>query len=59
MDGLESIMNTGVIEPNSKGKVYVTDMLVTPQDAMRDIFINDPLHIGRGDYAIIFKADAL
>ncbi|WP_216353145.1 RHS repeat domain-containing protein [Snodgrassella alvi] len=57
--GLESIMNTGVIEPNSKGKVYVTDILMTPRDAMRDIFINDPIHTGRGDYAIIFKVDNL
>ena len=24
---------------------------------MRDIFINDPLHTGRDDYVIIFKAD--
>ena len=55
--GLDRIMNTGVIEPNSKGKVYVTDILMSPQDAMRDIFINDPLHAGRGDYSIIFKAD--
>ena len=39
--GLKSIMNAGIIEPNAKGKVYVTDILMKPQDAMRDIFIND------------------
>ncbi|EPF5213917.1 RHS repeat-associated core domain-containing protein [Cronobacter dublinensis] len=56
--GFDRIMETGVIEANSKGKVYITDILMSPEDAMRDIFINDPVHTGRGDYAIIFKADA-
>ena len=56
--GFDRIMNTGVIEANSKGKVYITDILMSPQDAMRDIFINDPIHTGRGDYSIIFKADS-
>ncbi|MHC5176923.1 hypothetical protein [Serratia rubidaea] len=32
---------------------------MSPQDVMRDILINDPKHIGRGDYAIIFKADSI
>jgi len=52
-------MNAGIIEPNAKGKVYVTDILMKPQDTMRDIFINDQLHTGCGDYAIIFKVDNL
>ncbi len=56
--GFDRIMETGVIEANSKGKVYITDILMSPEDAMRDIFINDPVHNGRGDYAINFKADA-
>ncbi|EDF8720546.1 type IV secretion protein Rhs, partial [Salmonella enterica] len=56
--GFDRIMSTGVIEANSKGKVYITDILMSPQDAMRDIFINDPIHTGRGDYSIIFKADS-
>ncbi|EOC0267046.1 RHS repeat-associated core domain-containing protein [Cronobacter dublinensis] len=56
--GFNRIMETGVIEVNSKGEVYITDILMSPEDAMRDIFINDPVHTGRGDYAIIFKADA-
>ncbi len=56
--GFERIMSTGIIEANSKGKVYITDILLSPQDAMRDIFINDPIHTGRGDYSIIFKADS-
>ncbi len=56
--GFNRIMSTGVIEANSKGKVYITDILMSPQDAMRDIFINDPMHTGRGDYSIIFKADS-
>lgn len=42
--------------PNSQGKAYVTDILMSPQDAHRDIFINDMKHAGRGEYAIIFKA---
>ncbi|WP_445744623.1 RHS repeat domain-containing protein [Pectobacterium parmentieri] len=56
--GFDRIMSTGVIEANSKGKVYITDILMSPQDAMRNIFINDPAHTGRGDYSIIFKADS-
>ncbi len=55
--GFESIMETGVLEANAKGKVYITDILMSPNDVMRDILINDPKHVGRGDYAIIFKAD--
>ncbi len=55
--GFESIMKTGVLEANAKGKVYITDILMSPNDVMRDILINDPKHVGRGDYAIIFKAD--
>ncbi len=55
--GFESIMKTGVLEANAKGKVYITDILMSPKDVMRDILINDPKHVGRGDYAIIFKAD--
>ena len=56
--GFESIMKTGVLEANAKGKVYITDILMSPKDVMRDILINDPKHVGRGDYAIIFKADS-
>ncbi|WP_270221142.1 RHS repeat-associated core domain-containing protein [Kosakonia cowanii] len=56
--GFDSIMNSGVIEANSRGKVYITDILMSPEDAMRDIFINDVSHPGRGDYSIVFKADA-
>ncbi|MGP3591075.1 RHS repeat-associated core domain-containing protein, partial [Vagococcus sp. WN89Y] len=56
--GFDSIMGSGAIEANSKGKVYITDILMSPEDAMRDIFINDPQHAGRGDYSIIFKADS-
>ncbi|MFP1729760.1 RHS repeat-associated core domain-containing protein, partial [Lonsdalea quercina] len=55
--GFESIMKTGVLEANAKGKVYITDILMSPKDVMRDILINDPKHVGRGGYAIIFKAD--
>ncbi|GKX48182.1 hypothetical protein ABRP70_05445 [Pectobacterium odoriferum] len=57
--GFESIMKTGVLRPNAAGKVYVTDILMSPKDVMRDILINDPFHAGRGDYAIIFKADSV
>lgn len=35
--GFDSIMNSGVIEANSRGKVYITDILMSPKDAMRDI----------------------
>jgi len=54
--GLMNIMKSGVIMPNAQGKVYVTDILMSPQDAYRDIFINDMQYAGRGEYAIIFKA---
>ncbi|AHG19542.1 hypothetical protein Z042_07915 [Chania multitudinisentens RB-25] len=55
--GMQNILNSGVIEANVKGKVYITDILMTPQDVMRDVFIGNPRYEGRGDYAIIFKTD--
>jgi len=35
--GFESTMKTGVLEANAKGKVYITDILMSPKDVMRDI----------------------
>ena len=57
--GFESIMKTGIINPNSQGKVYITDILMSPGDVERDILINNKKHVGRGDYAVIFKADTV
>ncbi|WP_391528362.1 hypothetical protein [Photorhabdus akhurstii] len=57
--GFDSIMKTGVLNPNSQGKVYVTDILMTPDDVTRNLLINNPKYVGRGDYAIIFKADSV
>ncbi|PIT15205.1 RHS repeat domain-containing protein [Snodgrassella alvi] len=55
--GLENIMRTGVLEPNAKGKVYITDILMSPKDVMTNIFLDQTTHAGRGDYAVIFKAN--
>lgn len=56
----DSIMQSGAINANSKGKVYLTDVLMTPKDVMRDLLINNPRYTNdRGDYAIIFKADSV
>ncbi|NUU69047.1 type IV secretion protein Rhs, partial [Enterobacteriaceae bacterium BIT-l23] len=55
--GFDSIMKSGVLEPNAKGKVYITDILMSPDDVMRDLLINNPRYAGRGDYSIIFKTD--
>ncbi|AFI88514.1 hypothetical protein [Pectobacterium parmentieri] len=44
---------------NAAGKLYVTDALMSPNDIMRYLLITDPLHVGRSDYAIIFKADSV
>ncbi|WP_208713474.1 hypothetical protein [Pantoea cypripedii] len=52
-------MKTGVLNANSSGKVYITDLLMSPNDVMRDVLINNPMHTGRGDYAVIFKVDAV
>ncbi len=57
--GFDSIMKTGVLNPNSQGKVYVTDILMTPDDVTRNLLINNPKYLGRGDYAIIFKVDSV
>ncbi|SAK54672.1 RHS protein [Caballeronia temeraria] len=54
--GLNNILKTGAINPNSSGKVYLTDILMTPGDVERDIFIGNERYAGRGDYAVIFKA---
>ncbi|OWO79237.1 hypothetical protein B5C26_22015 [Photorhabdus luminescens] len=55
--GFDGIMKSGVLNPNVSGKVYITDILMSPKDVVRDLLINNPNHIGRGDYAIIFKID--
>lgn len=57
--GFEGVMNSGVLKANASGKVYVTDLLMTPDDVYRDILINNPIHKGRGDYAVIFKVDSV
>ncbi|MDU3454211.1 MAG: RHS repeat-associated core domain-containing protein, partial [Proteus mirabilis] len=57
--GFDSIMKTGVLNPNSQGKVYVTDILMIPDDVTRNLLINNPKYVGRGDYAIIFKVDSV
>jgi RHS repeat-associated protein len=55
--GFDGIMKSGVLNPNASGKVYITDILMSPKDVLRDLLINNPIHTGRGDYAIIFKVD--
>ncbi|WP_144353341.1 RHS repeat domain-containing protein, partial [Snodgrassella alvi] len=55
--GLEGIQNTGIIEKNIKGKVYITDILMPPKDVMTNIFLDQATHSGRGDYAIVFKVN--
>ncbi|HEK3221748.1 hypothetical protein KUA04_17210 [Proteus mirabilis] len=49
------LMKTGVLNPNSQGKVYVTDILMTPDDVTRNLLINNPKYLGRGDYALYLK----
>nr|WP_242689360.1 RHS repeat-associated core domain-containing protein [Photorhabdus cinerea] len=55
--GFDGIMKSGVLNPNVSGKVYITDILMSPKDVVRDLLINNPKYTGRGDYAIIFKID--
>ncbi|WP_147194969.1 RHS repeat-associated core domain-containing protein [Pantoea sp. CCBC3-3-1] len=57
--GLEGIMNTKVLNPNASGKVYITDLLMSPEDVSRNLLINNKDHIGRGEYAVVFKSDEL
>lgn len=57
--GFDSIMKDGVLNPNAQGKVYMTDILMTPSDVEKNLFINNPKYAGRGEYAIIFKADSV
>ncbi|PNS13227.1 type IV secretion protein Rhs [Mixta theicola] len=57
--GFEAIMKSGVLNANSSGKVYLTDLLMSPDDVVRDLLINNKDHIGRGDYSIVFKTDSL
>jgi len=40
--GFENIMKAGILNANNKGKVYITDLLMPPQDVMRDVLINNP-----------------
>lgn len=59
MDGLERIMNAELLNQTQKVRFMLWNILMTPQDAMKDIFINDPLHTGCNNYAIIFRIDNL
>ena len=56
--GFKGIMESGVLVPNASGKVYVTDLLMSPDDVVRNLLIDNPIYKGRGDYAIIFKVDS-
>ncbi|MCW7550973.1 hypothetical protein OO184_24355, partial [Photorhabdus sp. APURE] len=57
--GFDSIMKDGVLNPNAQGKVYMTDILMTPSDVEKNLFINNPRYAGRGEYAIVFKVDSV
>lgn len=56
-------MNAKVLNPNPNpnpnSKVYITDLLISPEDVSRDLLINDKDHIGGRECAIIFKPDEL
>ena len=55
--GFDAIMQSKSIRPNKKGKTYITDILMTPSHVERDLMIGNPSYAGRGNYAIIFRAD--
>ena len=55
--GFNAIMQSKSIRPNKKGKTYITDILMTPSHVERDLMIGNPSYTGRGNYAIIFRAD--
>ena len=55
--GFDAIMQSKSIKPNKKGKTYITDILMTPSHVERDLMIGNPSYAGRGNYAIIFRAD--
>ena len=51
--GFDSIMKTGVLNPNSQGK-SITDILMIPDDVTRNLLINNPKYVGRGDYMRLY-----
>ncbi len=52
--GVVGITSTQAIFPNQKGKVYITQSLMSAKDVEQNIFLGNPLYKGRGDYAVVF-----
>ncbi|WP_433826193.1 ricin-type beta-trefoil lectin domain protein [Actinoplanes sp. CA-015351] len=54
-DGINSIMNGGVVVSNSKNVAYFTQDMVSPEDANGVLFAGNPFYLNRGTHVIAFK----
>lgn len=55
--GLGGIIAEGVIRPNAKGVVYLSQEPVKKGDAHNLLFIGAPTHAGRGTHLILIRID--
>jgi hypothetical protein len=54
-EGHQAIEAANMILPNSRGKVFVTPLVLNPLQAFYKIFIGAPTHAGRGNFVISFS----
>jgi RHS repeat-associated protein len=53
--GAMSISNSGVIHPDGKNRVFVTQRRVRAEDALNELFAGNPAYIGKGSHVAEFR----
>ncbi len=56
-EGLSSILQEGVIRPNFKGVVYLSQEPVDQRSAHNTLFIGATTHAGRGSHLLVLALD--
>lgn len=55
--GLRGIQQNGVIRPNYKGFVYLSQTPFSPENANMNLFLAQTTHEGRGTHMIVMRLD--
>ncbi|NGO72375.1 DUF6531 domain-containing protein, partial [Streptomyces boncukensis] len=54
-EGYEGVLDSGTVRADGKGRAYVTQEMVSPEDAHNFLFAGNPAYIGKGDYMIAIR----
>ncbi|WP_166802863.1 hypothetical protein [Streptomyces sp. ICN441] len=54
-DGIASIVNSGAIKADSKGRAYVTQEMVSSGDALNVLFAGNPAYAHKGGFMIAVR----